>query len=73
MKIKQYFLLQKVSVLTLLFLLIVQLSSAQCDYTLELNDEGGNGWEGSSIQLVELINGVVGSQNVTLTDPPGDH
>lgn len=44
-------------------------AKAQCDYTLEMNDSWGDGWNGNTMDV--LVNGVVVLDDVTFTGAQG--
>ena len=46
-------------------------AKAQCDYTIELSDSWGDGWNGVSNMDV-LVNGVGVLDDISVGDPPGD-
>jgi hypothetical protein len=60
--------------ITLLLIAIVTLcfsfsAKAQCDYTLEMNDSWGDGWNGNTMDV--LVNGVEVLDDVTFTELEG--
>lgn len=62
--------------ITYLFIALITLAfsfsaKAQCNYTIELTDSWGDGWNGVSNMDV-LVNGAVVLDDIGVSDPPGD-
>jgi len=59
---------RKLLLLMLTFMVGIFAVNAQCNYTLELTDSWGDGWNGNTLDVI--VDGV--TTNYTLTNPPGN-